>query len=247
MTEIKQRLQKQLWPGGPLFKEDGSVFRIGMDSVLLADFAGKTRIRNKNHAADLGCGSGIISVLLAWDAPGLHIDAIEIQPRAALLASENAVSCGLSERITIIEGDLRRHREFLKNGAYDLVVSNPPYHPHGSGKRAANAELAAARDDENCTLSDICRAASYLTRWGGAFLLAGRPERLSEVFLALSASGLEPKRLRFVQHKQSSPPNLVLIESRRGGNPSLKIEAPLILKNDDDSDTEEAKTIYRRD
>ena len=239
-------MTQELWPGGPLFKEDADVFRIGADSVLLADFANNTHIRNKKRAADLGCGSGLISVLLALNNPSLHLDGLEIQPKAAQLALENAKNNGLADRITIIEGDIRRHREFLQNAAYDVVVSNPPYTPQSSGKQPKNESLTAARVDEHCTLEDICRAASYLTRWGGAFLLVHKPERLPEIFSTLTANKLEPKRIRFVQHKHTTPPNLVLIESRRGGKPSLKIEAPLILKNENNSDTDEIKTIYRR-
>ena len=235
----------ELWPGGPLFKEEGDVFRVGADSMLLADFAGKTLIKKKKRAIDLGCGSGVISVLLAWNDPGLHIDGVELSAPAARLARENAALSGFADRISIIEGDLRRHREMLQNGLYDLTVSNPPYNPHGKGKQPVNAERAAARDDAQCSISDLCKAAQFLTRWGGSFALVHRPEWLPEVFRTLSASGFEPKRVRFVQHTQSSPPSLVMIESRRGGNPSLRVEAPLILIGGDGRDTDEVREIYR--
>lgn len=235
----------ELWPGGPVFKEEDGVHRVGADSVILADFTVGARHRKTERAADLGCGSGIISVLMAWSIPGLLVDAVELQPRAAVLARENAELSGLSDRITVIEEDLRRHREFLQSGAYDFTVSNPPYNPRGSGKRHANANLAAARDDLRCTLDDLCRAAKYLTRWGGSLFLVNKPGRLSDTFRALSANGFEAKRLRFIQHDLSSPPNLVLIEARRGGNPSLSVEAPLFLTNEDGGDSDEIKRIYR--
>ena len=235
----------ELWPGGPCFKEIDGVFRIGADSVLLSHFAIAAH-RKIKRAADLGCGSGIISVLLAFDSPDLHVDAVEADPTAVLLAAENVRTCGLSERITVIEGDLRMHRDFLRAGSYDLVVSNPPYFKNGSGKAASNKKLAAARGELQCTLDDICVSAGYLSRWGGSFALVHKPERLAEVFRALSAAGLEPKRLKFVQHTQSSPPSLVLIESKRGGKPSLTVETPLILKNEDGSDTEVIRAMYRR-
>ena len=73
-----------------------------------------------------------------------------------------------------------------------------------------------------------------------------RPERLSEIFCALTRHGLEPKRLRMVQYKSGHAPNLVLIEARRGGKPGLNIEKPLILCCEDGSDTEEVREIYHR-
>ena len=237
---------QELWPGGPFFKEDAEGFRIGADSVLLSYFAKSSSLKKKNRAIDLGCGTGVISIILAWDNGKLHIDGVEIQPRAAELASENAESSGLSDRISIIEGDLRNHRTFFQAGAYDFAISNPPYYTQGSGRRASGKGLAAARDEELCTLYDVCSAARYLTRFGGAFFLVHKPERLAEVFRVLSGAGFEPKRIRFVQYKSTSPPNLVLIESRRGGKPPLSIESPLILISDDGSDTDEIRAIYRR-
>lgn len=231
----------ELWPGGPRFAQPAGVFRLGTDSVLLAHFAKTVRA---DRVVDLGCGSGIISVLLAWDNPALLIDGVEIDPCAAVIAAQNAALSGMAERINVIEGDLRNHREFLTAGAYDLAVANPPYFAQGRGK--ASQGMAPARSEQFCTLSDICQAAGYLTRWGGVFSLVHKPERLREIFTALSETGFEPKRMRFVQHMSASAPSLVLIESRRGGNPSLKVEPPLILANDDGSDSDEVKAIYRR-
>ncbi|MDR0490807.1 MAG: methyltransferase [Oscillospiraceae bacterium] len=234
----------ELWPGGPRFRDETDGFRLGADSVLLAHFAKAARVR-KRRVIDLGCGSGLISILLAWDDPDLLVEGIEIRPRAACLAAENAKNSGVSDRMSVLEGDLRRHRELFNAGVYDLTVSNPPFYKLGSGKPPDNEETSAARGEEHCTLADVCAAASYLTRWGGSFALAHKPERLVEIFSTLTDAGFEPKRIRFVQHKQTSPPYLALIESRRGGKPSLNIEPPLILTNNDGSDSDEAKEKLR--
>ena len=235
----------ELWPGGPRLVDSDGVFRIGTDSILLADFARSSGIKKKKRAADLGCGSGIISVLLAWNNPELCVDGVEINPEAARLASENAVVNGLADRISVINRDIRRHRGFLQAGAYDVTISNPPYYTAGSGKHPSSPNLVSARVEGFCTLDDVCAAAGYLTRFGGSFMLVHKPERLADVFRSLNSAGFEPKRARFVQHKHDSPPNLTLIESRRGGKPSLKIEAPLILANEDGSHSDDFKRIYR--
>lgn len=234
----------ELWPGGPKFIYKSGGFRVGTDAVLLADFA-SGQARDK-RACDLGCGTGVIAILLAWNNPALIVDGVELQAPWADIARQNAHLSGVADRVRVFDGDLRQHRDFLQAGAYDLVVSNPPYYPAGSGKSAGNPAAAAAREEQTCTLGDVCAAAAYLTRWGGRFALVHKPERLCDVICALRAHGLEPKRLRFVQHKAGSAPNLILLESRRGGNPSLVIEPPLILAADDGQDTEVVKRIYHR-
>lgn len=232
----------ELWPGGPRFKQVEGSFKLSTDSVLLAHFA--SAIRGKK-IIDLGCGAGVLTVLLSHARPGVRVEGVDIQPASAALCRENMAENGFDPS-AIMEGDLREYRENFKAGAYDLVVSNPPYFPVESGYNAPADSRAIARDERCCTLDDICAAAKYLCRWGGAFALVHRPERLSEIFCAMTAHGIEPKRLRMVQYKAGHAPNLVLIEGRRGGKPGLNIEKPLILCNADGSDTEEVKNIYHR-
>ena len=186
-----------------------------------------------------------MTVLSAHARPGVKVEGIDIQPESAALTKENMAENGF-DHSGIINGDLREYRELFKAGAYDLVLSNPPYFAVESGYNAPAEGRAIARDERCCTLDDLCAAAKYLCRWGGAFALVHRPERLSEIFCAMTKHGLEPKRLRMVQYKAGHAPNLVLIEARRGGKPGLNIEKPLILCTADGGDTEEVKMIYHR-
>ena len=232
----------ELWPGGPRFAAAPDGFRLSTDSVLLAHFCAAIRAKT---IIDLGCGTGVLPVLLHLSHPAAEIGGIEIQPASAAQARENLAANGYDAG-GILTGDLRSHRRLLTAGAYDLVVSNPPYFASGSGLTAPEEGRATARDERCCTLDDLCTAAAYLCRWGGAFALVHRPERLSEIFCTMTAHGLEPKRLRTVQYDAAHAPNLVLIEARRGGNPGLNIEKPLFLCNADGSDSDEVKQIYHR-
>lgn len=230
----------ELWPGGPRFMQSDSGFRLSTDSVLLAHFAGSIRAEK---IIDLGCGAGVLTVLLSAARPGAAISGIEIQPESAALCRSNMEENGYDSS-RILTGDLREHRSLFPAGGFDLVISNPPYFAGSSGYTAPDGRRAAARDERFCTLEDLCAAAKYLCRWGGSFALVHRPERLSEIFCAMTGSGIEPKRLRMVQYRAQSAPNLVLIEGRRGGKRGLTVQPPLILTEPDGSDTPEVRQIY---
>ena len=58
---------------------------------------------------------------------------------------------------------------------------------------------------------------------------------------------LEPKELRFVQKNSAAPPRLVLLTCRRDGGTGLTVHTPLLLQNDDGSDSDELRRIYFRD
>ena len=228
-----------LWPGGPKFRQSGH-FPLGTDSVLLADFVNLSSLR---RGIDLGCGSGIIALLLLCRDERLKMTGIDILPEAVETARENMSENGLEDRGDIVAADIRVCREQFKTGAFDFAAANPPYFAAGRGYTSPNGARAAARDERSCSLSELCSAAAYLVRTGGGFFLVHRAERLSEVFCAMTSAGIEPKRLRLVQHEASSVPSLALIEGRRGGGPGLKIEPPLIL-SENGSDSAEARRIY---
>lgn len=232
----------ELWPGGPVFAQ-AEHFKLGTDCVLLSDFVNASGAR---RGIDLGCASGAIMLLLLTRCEKLHMTGLEIVPEAAALARENMAANSLSERSEVICSDIRRVRELFKAGSFDLVAANPPYFPRESGAVSADAARAGARGELECTLEDICAAAQWLLRTGGVFSLVHRPERLSEVLCAMSAHGLEPKRLRCVQARAESAPSLVLIESKRGSKPGLKFLPPLLLTDQAGQESEEYKRIYHR-
>lgn len=233
----------ELWSGGPIFAQSEH-FKLGTDSVLLADFV---NTGNYKRGIDLGTGSGILPLLLLNKSEKLAMTGLEINEDACQCAKANLFENGLCQRSEIICGDIRVCREKFKSGEFDLVVANPPYFAEGSGYSSPDLSRAAARDERSCSLDDICKAASYLCRTGGAFCLVHRAERLSEVFCKLSETGLEPKRLRTVSHNALTEPSLVLIEARRGGKPGLKIMPPLFLRNPGGSESDEVLRIYHRE
>lgn len=233
----------KLWDGGPLFCQSEH-FKLGTDSVLLADFV---NIGSRQRGIDLGCGSGVLPLLLLSKSERLHMTGLEINPEAAKTAEANLEANKLAERGSIVTGDIRLCKELFKSGEFDLVVANPPYFAEGSGKQSTDEAKAAARTETLCTLGDVCRAAAYLCRTGGVFCLVHRAERLCDVLCILRESGLEPKRLRTVAHDASKEPSLILVEARRGGSSGMKLLPPLFIRNPDGSETQEILKIYHRE
>ena len=233
----------ELWAGGPVFRQDPGA-RLSTDSVLLADFV---PLRGAERGIDLGCGAGILSLLLLCRGEKLHMTGLELREEAAALARENLMQNGLGERSRILTGDLREHRSLFSHGSFDLAVANPPYFPTGSGASSPDPARAGAREERESSLEDFCAAAAFLLPTGGRFCLVYRPERLTALLGCLHESGLEPKRLRFVSQRAESAPSLVLAEGRRGGKPGLVIEPPLILTDAEGRESAEVRRIYHRE
>ena len=77
--------------------------------------------------------------------------------------------------------------------------------------------------DETCPVEDLCRRAGKLTRTGGRFAVVYRPERLAELFAALHAARLEPKRMELLSYDRKKPPYAVLVEAIKDGGPGLEV------------------------
>jgi len=232
--------QETLWNHVTLTQPDAQ-FRLSTDSVACAWFA---RFRSRSQITDLGCGSGAIALMLLASDPTLTVTGIELQTDAAEAARQNAQANRLS--FTVLEGDLRSIQSLLPANSMDGVISNPPYFPVGSGKPAQGA-FARARSEETCSLAQLCDAADWLLRWGGAFVLVHRPERLADLIWELRSRKMEPKRIRFVRHRPDSPVSLVLLEARKGGKPGLSYEPDLVLFDQNGNETAEYRQMYHKE
>lgn len=84
-------------------------------------------IREGDLVADLGCGSGILSIA-ACLLGAREVNGIDIDPVASRIAVENAELNGVDpEKFIVLNGDILTDHEFrlsVTNGEYDIVLAN---------------------------------------------------------------------------------------------------------------------------
>ena len=72
---------------------------------------------------DVGCGSGALAVTLAAELTHATVVAVDISEQALAKTQHNAERHGVSAKVACLRSDLCASVE----GAFDIIVSNPPY------------------------------------------------------------------------------------------------------------------------
>ncbi len=201
-------------------------FCFGMDAVLLSGFA---KVKEGEVCLDLGTGTGIIPILLSAKTSGKHFTGLEIQEESADMASRSVAYNNLTDKITIVQGDIKEASAIFGPSTMNVVTSNPPYMTNNHGLKNPGSAKAIARHEILCSLEDVIRETAKVLVPGGRCYFVHRPFRLVEIFTLMKQYKLEPKRMRLVYPFKDKEPNMVLIEGVRGGGAQLTVEPPLIV------------------
>lgn len=230
-------------------------FCFGIDSVILSDYA--REIKNNCIGADLGTGTGIISILLANKTKLSKIYGIEIQEDIADMAKRSVELNNLENKIDIININIKNIKKIntekkleenilnkLKKESLDFIVTNPPYKKLETGKTNKKEYKYISRHEVTASLEDFLEVSKYLLKDKGSLYMVHRPDRLVDIIELMRKYKLEPKKMRFVYSNINKEPTLVLIKAIKNAKPFLKVDKPLIIYEENGEYTEEIYKIY---
>jgi release factor glutamine methyltransferase len=117
---------------------------------------------------DIGTGSGCLAVAVAKYHKTAYVTAVDVSAAALAVAARNAGKHGVAERIRFLEGDL--FAPVPAGERFDLILSNPPYIPHGD---IAGLAVGVREYEPHLALDGGADGYAVFDR-----LIAGAPERL---------------------------------------------------------------------
>lgn len=195
-------------------------FRSGLDAMLLA---ASVPASPGDSALELGCGAGAVILALGTRVPGLALAGLEIQPRYAALARENAALNALP--LDLHEGDVAAPPPALRARAFDHVLLNPPYYDRASSTRAADPGRDLAHGGAVPLAVWLSLAARRL-RPGGTLTLIQRAARLPDLLAALPAT-LGSAEVLPLAPREGQPAAMLLLRARKGGRAPFRLLAAL--------------------
>ena len=110
--------RRDFW--GRTFSINENVLDPRGDTETLIDFVIEKPVKS---VLELGTGSGAIAVTLACEWKEVHVTATDISENALSLAKINAEKFNVQNKIHFLASDWFENVK----GAYDLIISNPPY------------------------------------------------------------------------------------------------------------------------
>jgi tRNA1Val (adenine37-N6)-methyltransferase len=222
--------------------QSSSGVKASVDGLLLARFI---KPSPEWRVADLGCGNGLVGLLLAKENPYCRLLGVEIQSELIGQARQSARINNL-DNIQFVQADLRNYPWKGTLERFDMVLTNPPYRKVGTGRISPDPSRAAARHEIHGDVSGFARAASALLRDGGASTWIYLAQRFDDLVAAVTAAGMEPVRKRNILSREKEEPSLVLLEALKGDGLGIVYEEePLVLYREGKGRdyTEEARRI----
>lgn len=134
------------------------------DTALLLRSLAREHIDEGIDVLDLGTGSGALAIAAA--RRGARVTAVDVSLRAVATAWLNARLN--RQTVTVRRADLATASP---PGAYDLVVSNPPYVPSPALPRRGTSRAWDAGPAGRAIVDRVCDAAARTLRPGGVLLL----------------------------------------------------------------------------
>lgn len=159
-------------------------------------------IQNKtiDQILDIGCGTGLLSLMLAQKTKGF-IDAVELNAEAIKDARINIGTSSFSSRINLIQEDFL---QYSPDKFYDLIICNPPFYENDL--RPADKHREAAMHEGSLNLNALINKVIKLLAGNGIFAILYPFNGMQRLLNVISAYGLFPEKIVSVKNDGSKQP-----------------------------------------
>lgn len=183
--------------------------KVGTDGTMLGCWANVSRA---DHILDVGCGSGVLSVICAQKNGLAKIIGVDVEEGAVGDAKRNVslLDDSWKERISIIQ---TRLQDFVPDQKFDLIISNPPFFENSqiSPDDARNF----ARHTDSLHYSEILQFAKEYLSPTGKIAIVLPHENGVEAIEKAEANNLFASRICKVYPNPNKEPHRLMFELRK--------------------------------
>lgn len=185
--------------------DDQCAMKVGTDAVLLGVLA---EVSRPGPILDIGCGSGIVALMMAQRFTERAIVGIDIDPPAVAQAQANVAASPWPERIVIKNTSVQCYAQHASQ-QYAALVCNPPYFRHSLA--APDPQRHQARHDTPLPLATLFAAARQLVLPDGLFTLIFPADDETWLRQCAEQCGWTVVALTRVLTKANKPPRRIVV------------------------------------
>jgi len=205
------------------------------DSIFLYDFI--SQFKPKGSLLDVGCGVGIISLLLTRD----------FKTQTSIIDKQESMLNYAKLNFKINRLDTKAYHgdfiEFSEEQKFNTIVSNPPFYD-SNVIQSENQHLNIARYAHHLPIETFIKKVKKLLKPKGRFIFCYDAKQVDLLLYQLKDSKINPEVMRFVHSKIDRESKLVMISARVNSKSLMKILPPLIVFNKDSIYNKEAKNAF---
>jgi tRNA1(Val) A37 N6-methylase TrmN6 len=205
------------------------------DSIFLYDFI--SGFKPKGTLLDIGCGVGIVSLLLSRDF-NVSTTIIDKQKSMLMYAEHNYQINNLE-----VDAYLGDFIEFSEDKKFDFVVSNPPFYD-SAVIQSENEHLNIARYAHHLPIVEFIAKVKKVLKPRGRFIFCYDAKQVDRLLHTLRENKINPEVLRFVHSKIDRESKLVMISARMNSKSLTKILPPFIVFDEQSNYLKEPKEAF---
>lgn len=171
--------------------QERTAMKVGTDGVLLGAWAesGTVTVTGGHGCArrvlDVGCGTGLIALMMAQRYADADILAIDIDEDACSQARENVERSEFRSRVEVRNVPLQR---LEGEECYDAIVSNPPF--FNNSLKAPDKQRSLARHTDTLPFAELMEHSSRLLKKEGVLSIIVPADAASEITGEAAMAGL---------------------------------------------------------
>lgn len=223
--------------------------RFSTDDLVTAWMAWRAR-PDATRLLDLGSGIGSVGlctlhkVSREGERGEVRLTTVEAQALSVGLARRTVRYNGLTDRVSVVHGDLRSAAVEVPGG-YELITGSPPYFPEGTALLSPHPQKAGARIELRGNVYDYCEAAARWLAPNGRFVFVMAAADPRTEAAPISAGLRVEKRLDVVFGRGREPLVCVLVCGFAHDVPDERETERLVVRGEDGEWTEEYLAFRR--
>ena len=190
------------------------------DSIFLYDFI--STFKPKGTLLDVGCGVGIISLLLSRDFP-IETSIIDKQKKMLDYAEHNYALNGFD-----VQSYLGDFTELQTQDRFDYIISNPPFYDERV-QQSEDTHLNIARYAHHLPIEHFIRRVKTFLKPKGWFIFCYDAKQIDLLLYHLKFNGINPEKVQFVHSKIDRESKLVMIAARNNSKSMTQVLPPFVV------------------